>query len=165
MTISVLPGTVADLPSIMPIMDTAFSPLYGEAWSLTQCTGALALSGTAILIARIGSNKEPKPCGFAIIRTVFDETELLLIGVDPDFHRNGVGTALVNDIVDRLAKKNVARVHVEVRHDNPALNFYDRHGFQKIGERHNYYRRKDGQVGHALTLSREIDSRTNQTIV
>lgn len=165
MTIAVSPGVAADLPSIMPVMNAAFSPVHGEAWSLIQCTGALALPGSALLIATISDDAQVLPCGFAILRTVLDETELLLIAVDPDCQRLGVGTKLIDVMLDMLAQAGVSTLHVEVRHDNPALRFYQQHGFTKIGERHNYYRRKDGQVGHALTLARQITRLHNQKLV
>jgi ribosomal-protein-alanine N-acetyltransferase len=52
--------------------------------------------------------------------------------------------------------KGVKKLHLEVRTDNPALSFYSRLGFERVGLRRNYYRRSDGQLTDAATLSLEI---------
>lgn len=156
MTISIRPGTSRDLESIMPVMRAAFPPDYGEAWSLTQCTGALALPGTTLFLAEDQSEVLAAPLGFAIVRTILDDAELLLIAVDPKTQRRGVGAALLADICATARAQAVHQLHVEVRHDNSALSFYNQFDFIKVGERPNYYRRTDGQLGHALTLVRQI---------
>jgi [ribosomal protein S18]-alanine N-acetyltransferase len=156
MTVTIRAGTAADLESIMPVMQAAFPAETGEAWTLTQCSGALALSGTALTVATMNRNGEEQSCGFAIVRTVLDEAELLLIAVAIDAQRLGVGTRLLNHVEALARAKGVRKLHVEVRHDNSALSFYDCHGFIKVGERSNYYRRRDGQVGTALTLVKAI---------
>ena len=109
-----------------------------------------------MVIARVGADVEGSVCGFAIVRTILDEAELLLIATDPARQRLGVGTTLLNAVVQMTEERSVSRLYVEVRHDNPALDFYYGHHFVKIGERLNYYRRSDGQVGHALTLVRKV---------
>jgi [ribosomal protein S18]-alanine N-acetyltransferase len=156
MTVTIRAGTSADLESLMPVMQAAFPPETGEAWTLTQCSGALALSGTALAVATINRNGEEQSCGFAILRTVLDEAELLLIAVAINVQRLGVGTRLLNYVEALVRANDVRNLHVEVRHDNSALSFYDCHGFIKVGERPNYYRRHDGQVGTALTLVKPI---------
>jgi ribosomal-protein-alanine N-acetyltransferase len=145
MSITIRVGTAVDLESIMPVMQAAFPPETGEAWTLTQCSGALALSGTALVVAGTSQNGCEQCCGFAILRTVLDEAELLLIAVAADKQRLGVGTQLLRHIEAVAHGNGVRKLHVEVRHDNTALYFYHAHGFIKAG-----------QVGTALTLIKQI---------
>ncbi len=163
-TITIAQGSARDVEAIMPIMTVAFPSDYGEAWSTTQCTGALALSGTALYLAYGPEISPERPCGFAIIRTVLDEAELLLIAVDPLQQRYGIGAKLLDHICQAVQSQGVTSLHVEVRHDNPALSFYSQFDFVKVGERRNYYRRTDGQVGHALTLVRKMALLANKPI-
>jgi [ribosomal protein S18]-alanine N-acetyltransferase len=151
-------GKSADLDAVMPVMQAAFDSRFGEAWSLTQCAGALALSGTALFVARAGSAEwvTESAQGFAFVRSVLDEAELLLIAVHPDCQGHGIGAQLLAHVVEMAQRNGVSRVHVEVRHDNPALTFYARNGFDKIGERRNYYHRNDGLGGTAITLVKQI---------
>ena len=141
----------ADL--IMSVMTRAFAPEYGEAWSLPQCTGMLALSGSHLFAARWAD----KVAGFLLFRQILDESELLLIGVDPDYQRLGVGAALLDAYVTHCLDQGIRRLHLEVRGDNPARRFYTRRGFLEVGLRANYYRGLAGKYRDAVTLSRILD--------
>jgi [ribosomal protein S18]-alanine N-acetyltransferase len=148
------PAAVADIESILPIMSRAFNPQFGEAWSAPQCMSMLALSGTRFAIGWM----DEKVAGFAIARTVLDETELLLIAVDPAQGGCGLGSKLLDYVVTESISLGAKKLHVEVRSDNPAHDFYSARGFVRVGTRPNYYRRKDGGPTQAITLVRLIAS-------
>ena len=150
--LEIIEGNALDLDLVMTVMHKAFDPCYGEAWTAAQCAGVLSLPGSTLLLARAGT----RVLGFALSRSVADEAELLLIAVRPDGQRHGIGERLIAKIVDGLVDKGVKKLHLEVRTDNPALSFYSRLGFAKVGHRRDYYRRLDGQLTDAATLSRQI---------
>lgn len=141
-----------DIEEVMTVMNLAFDPRNGEAWTAAQCAGALSLPGSVLFLARSGR----RTLGFALARSVADEAELLLIAVRPASQRSGAGKTLVGKIVSNYASKAIKKIHLEVRTDNPALAFYGRLGFVQSGLRRNYYRRSDGQFTDAATLSLEI---------
>jgi len=150
--IEICEASALDLDQVMAVMNKAFDPCYGEAWTAAQCAGALSLPGAALFLARA----DRRTVGFALARSVADEAELLLIAVRPDGQRRGAGQALIAKIVDHYAHQGVKKLHLEVRTDNPALAFYKRLGFEQVGLRRNYYRRSDNQLTDAATLSVEI---------
>lgn len=150
--IEIREGSPLDLELVMTVMHKAFEPHHGEAWTATQCAGALSLPGSILLLARDDS----RTTGFALARSVADEAELLLIAVRPDSRRRGAGQRLVTHIIDHYCGKGVKMLHLEVRTDNPALSFYSHLGFERVGLRRNYYRRSDGQLTDAATLSLKI---------
>lgn len=137
------------LDPVMAVMNSAFDPGYGEAWTEPQLMGMLGMPGTWLSLARI----DEQPAGFALNRLIADEAELLLLAVAPDSRRRGVAMALINRSLELLRFRNGARLHLEVRHNNPAIELYKKAGFGLIGRRPGYYRGKDGQVHDALTLS------------
>lgn len=141
-----------DLDQVMTVMNKAFDPHNGEAWNAAQCAGALSLPGSILLLARCDN----RAVGFALARSVADEAELLLIAVRPDGQRRGAGQRLIAQIIAHYSDKGVKKLHLEVRTDNPALAFYSYLGFEQVGLRRNYYRRSDGQLTDAVTLSLEI---------
>lgn len=145
-------ATALDLDKVMIVMNRAFDPKHGEAWSAAQCAGMLSLSGSTLLIAREGE----RTLGFALARSVADEGELLLIAVCPTYRRKGTGQKLVEKTIEILARKGVRKLHLEMRTDNPALAFYTGLGFSQVGLRRDYYRGSDGQLMDAATLSRQI---------
>jgi [ribosomal protein S18]-alanine N-acetyltransferase len=145
------PGTVSDVPRIMPVM-SAFHPAYGEAWSESQCRNMLSLPGSKLILAE----HETDVIGFALLRTIFDECELMMIAVHPDHQSQDVGGKLFNHLIAICQKNGVRKMHIEVRADNPALNFYTKRGCTVIGQRSSYYKRTDGGPDHAITLSLDI---------
>ena len=151
--VEIVEASALDLEKVMIVMNRAFDPRHGEAWTAAQCAGILSLPGSLLLIARSGD----RTLGFALARSVADEGELLLIAVSPDRQRRGTGKWLVKKIIERLVNKGVKKLHLEMRTDNPALTFYNDLGFQQVGLRRDYYRRNDGLLTDAATLSLEID--------
>jgi ribosomal-protein-alanine N-acetyltransferase len=146
-------GTSDDLDSVMTVMEAAFGQRYGEAWTRSQCAGILPMAGVALTLAR---DADGDAIGFSLVRTVADESELLLIAVLPDHHRRGVGRNLMEDFFDRARSDGVRRVHLEVRDGNPAVAMYRSAGFETVGRRRNYYHGSNGDRYDAITLAFEL---------
>ena len=85
-------GEAADLDQVMRIMTEAFHPSFGEAWTRSQCAGIMPMHGVTLTIAENGR----APVGFSLVRAVADEAELLLLAVDPQEQRRGIGQALLD---------------------------------------------------------------------
>src|SRR3546814_18020464 len=81
------PGTRKDIPAIMQIMDCAFAPAFGEAWTRPQVEGMLDLPGTWLTVAA----SDDDIVGFSLMRSVLDEAELLLIAVNPGWQGRNIG--------------------------------------------------------------------------
>jgi ribosomal-protein-alanine N-acetyltransferase len=147
-------GSSDDLDAVMRIMEAAFGDRFGEAWTRSQCAGILPMAGVALMLARdIDSGAA---IGFALIRTVADESELLLLAVAPDHRRGGVGRGLLNYFLDHARADAVSRAHLEVRDGNPAISMYRNAGFSAVGRRRNYYRSRDGQQFDAITFALDL---------
>lgn len=145
-------GNAHDLPIVDRLMQAAFDPRYGEAWTAGQCLGVMAMPGVWLTLAFVDEH----PVGFALIRAIADEAELLLLATDPKQRRAGIGSALLRAVLADAATRGATRAHLEVRSDNPAVAFYTRHGFAKVGERRDYYRGSDGVRRDAHTFSRGL---------
>ena len=141
-----------DLDAVMAVMNAAFGTTYGEAWTRSQCAGILPMAGVTLTLAREAASREV--VGFALTRTVADDCELLLLAVVPERHRSGVGSQLLHHFVETAREHRVARLHLEVRDGNPAIQMYRDAGFSAAGRRHNYYRGDDGTRFDALTYVR-----------
>ena len=147
-------GTSDDIDAVMHVMDGAFGEKFGEAWTRSQLAGILPMAGVSLMLARDAD--ERRTVGFSLFRTVADESELLLIGVLPTRHREGVGQRLLNHFIDQSRKDGVGRVHLEVRNGNPAVEMYRTAGFAQVGRRRNYYHATNGESFDALTFARQL---------
>jgi ribosomal-protein-alanine N-acetyltransferase len=146
-------GTSEDLDAVMEIMESAFGNRFGEAWTRSQCAGILPMAGVSLTLAR---DTEGTTTGFSLVRSVADESELLLIAVSPDHRRKGVGRGLLGHFLEHARSEGIARAHLEVRDGNPAIQMYRHAGFEPIGRRRNYYRGQDGQQFDALTFALDL---------
>lgn len=147
-------GTLNDLDGVMAVMATAFDPGFGEGWSRSQCAGILPLSGVILTIARddLGQAR-----GFSLQRTIADESELLLLGVDCLAQRRGIGGQLLDQFVATSRASGATRLHLEVRDGNPATTMYEAFGFIAEGRRSNYYRGSDGRLFDAVTMVLDLN--------
>lgn len=152
--LTVEPGDSHDLDGVMAVMEAAFGDRFGEAWTRSQCAGILPMAGVALTLARLAPDDAVG--GFSLVRSVAGESELLLIAVAPDRHREGIGSALLDDFLTRARAAGVTRVHLEVRDGNAATDLYRAAGFTPVGRRRNYYRASDGQRFDALTFARTV---------
>jgi ribosomal-protein-alanine N-acetyltransferase len=148
-------GNEGDIDVLMQVMNSAFDPLFGEAWNAGQCLGILSLPDVWLTFAEEGD----RTIGFALSRLLIDEAELLLLAVEPHARCHGVGRALIERTVAIAVQKGAHRLLLEVRDGNQALDLYHDSGFREIGRRRDYYRGADGATRDALTLARPIGDR------
>ena len=141
---------VADLAAVMRVMDAAFDPAYGEAWSGAQLLTLFALPSARVCIAWDGEQS----CGFSAARIAGPESELLLLAVDPSWRGRGIGKLLMQDWQAWAAAQGADEYFLEMRADNDAVHLYSRSGFSEVGRRTAYYRGHDGKMRDAITMRR-----------
>jgi [ribosomal protein S18]-alanine N-acetyltransferase len=152
MHVEIRAGDARDIAAILPIMNAAFDPAYGEAWSAGQCLSMLSLPGTHLHLAE----SEGKVVGFALTRGMVDEEELLLIAVEPRHARNRIATRLVQTATATARAIGRVKMFIEVRVNNPAIDFYRQIGFVTVGQRPDYYSGPDGRRLDATTMQLAI---------
>ncbi len=155
----VVAGDATDLPAVVAVMQDAFDPRFGEAWTYAQCAGLLPMPGVWLTLAR---DADGELLGFSLSRIVLDEAELLLLAVSHAAQGHGIGRTLMRHFEADAAARGANRLHLEVREGNTALNLYNSSGFTLVGRRPRYYSGADGQLYDALSLSRpsDLDSAT-----
>lgn len=148
-----------DMTRLMAVMTAAFEPTWGEAWTRRQVEDSLLTGYCDYFLV----SPEGKPvasgeqaAGFTLSRSVAGETELLLLAVDPQFRRRGLGALLVENLLHCARAKGESRIFLEMRRGNPAERLYRKIGFQPVGERPNYYRTTSGERIDAVTFALSI---------
>ncbi|MBK5264938.1 MAG: GNAT family N-acetyltransferase [Alphaproteobacteria bacterium] len=141
-------GTRKDLGQVMQVMNTAFNPAFGEAWTRSQVEGMLDIPGSWLTVAVCDNTI----VGFSLMRSVLDEAELLLIAVDPGWQGRNIGRTLLFDNISAANLRNIHHLHLEVRETNNAIRVYKSAGFVHCNTRKAYYRGHDGQLFDALSF-------------
>ena len=147
-------GDARDLDQVVSVMESAFDPSFGEAWTRSQCAGILPMSGVSLNIARSSASEEL--VGFSLRRVVAGEAELLLLAVVPSWQGRGIGRTLLGQFIDDSRDQGAHRLHLEVRDGNPAVRMYRLAGFDLAGRRSKYYHGAGDQLFDALTFVRII---------
>ncbi len=78
--------------------------------------------------------------GFMMVMTAIDTADILNISISPEFQRMGYGFKLLNYLIEKLKRKKIIEILLEVRLSNlSAISFYLKHNFEKVSVRKNYY--------------------------
>lgn len=101
-----------------------------------------------------GSGRVLGYCNYWLVQ---DEVHLLNLATHPEVRRRGVGTRLMQHLLD-VARSNACRyVTLEVRKSNaPAQALYRAHGFDAVGLRPRYYA-EDGEDAIVMALELAAD--------
>ncbi len=75
------------------------------------------------------------------VQTVEEQGDILTVGIDPDFRRQGLGEALLTALIKEFEEMGGKQLFLEVRAGNtPARTLYEKCGFLEISRRKGYYR-------------------------
>jgi ribosomal-protein-alanine N-acetyltransferase len=91
--------------------------------------------------------------GYVGAETVLDECNIGNIVTHKDYRGRGFATEILGILLDILKENGVAKVFLEVEHDNiPAIALYEKHGFTRYGQRRDYY----GPGKDAILMTKEL---------
>jgi len=110
---------------------------FSEPWSENSVAGELSNPLSLWLVALDGE----AVAGYVGSQSVMGETDMMNIAVDPNYRRQGVAAALIEELVRQLKDRGNHCLTLEVRaSNNAAAALYEKLGFAQIGRRPNYYR-------------------------
>jgi [ribosomal protein S18]-alanine N-acetyltransferase len=135
-TASLREMTLDDMPAVMALEQELFPE---DAWTPEMLASEFAESpGRRLYLV---AEQDQALIGYAgMLFTGGPEADILTLAVHPSRWGNGIGTALLEALVQEAACRRCKQVFLEVREDNPrARDLYRRHGFVEIGVRRGYY--------------------------
>jgi ribosomal-protein-alanine N-acetyltransferase len=98
------------------------------------------------------AEREGTIVGASVSWIVADEVHVLDVATHPDVQRQGIGRALVRDIIALARSYRARHVYLEVRRSNDAaLALYSSLGFDSVGVRSKYY--SDDEDAIEMTLA------------
>ena len=122
---------------------------YAHPWVLVNFTDALA-SGYQAQLLMAGDTL----LGYFVAMKGVDEVHLLNITVAPDCQRQGWAHVMLDALALWARGQGAEWLWLEVRVGNlRALHVYESQGFQRVGQRKNYYPDGLGEREHALVMS------------
>ncbi|QDZ12378.1 ribosomal protein S18-alanine N-acetyltransferase [Devosia ginsengisoli] len=144
------PGKMGDARELARIHATGFY----RGWPVGEFESFLDDANTPVYVA---CDARRRIAGFALIRVVADEAELLTIAVDPKWRGKRIGQALLKAVFDDLLLTPAKRMFLEVSEENAAaIKLYQRQDFAVISSRKGYYPKPDGSQATALVMARDL---------
>lgn len=146
-------ATADDLVQLVALEQELFG---GDAWQRGQLESELTGPGRQFWVNDDEADSDSEGAGlvaYAVSVVVADTADLLRIGVRPDRHRAGAGTAMLAAAMREAKHARASRMLLEVADDNEAaLALYAAAGFTEIDRRVRYYR----SGADALVLARDL---------
>lgn len=113
-------------------------------WSEEQFIRCLRQRNCIGMVAEHGPPKDMKVVGYMIYELHRTRLHLLNFSADSTLHRQGIGSAMIGKLKDKLSNQRRSRILLEVRETNlDALLFLRSQGFRAISVLRNYYEDTD----------------------
>ncbi|MFH1602766.1 MAG: ribosomal protein S18-alanine N-acetyltransferase [Pseudomonadota bacterium] len=142
--IDLCPMAEADLPDVLAIEDA----IYPFPWTPGNFRDSLAAGYGCWTFVRDGAL-----IGYAVVMLALDQAHLLNLSIAASHQGQGFGSLLLQRLCELVRAQGARLMVLEVRPSNAAaLRLYERHAFQHVGLRRDYYPAKDGRED-ALVLS------------
>lgn len=133
-----------DVESVYRLEEELFAV---DTWSREQFWSELAQPTRTYLVAEA----ESAVIGYAGLFALGAQSDVQTIAVDPRWQGTGLGSRLLQSLIDMAHEKGARELLLEVRSDNAsAIHMYQRFGFERISIRRNYY--APGVDAHVMRL-------------
>ncbi|MBD2450139.1 ribosomal protein S18-alanine N-acetyltransferase [Nostoc sp. FACHB-152] len=94
-----------------------------------------------------------KLLGMGCFWSILDEAHITILAIHPQYHRQGLGQALLYALLKTACDRGLERATLEVRASNvAAISLYQKFGFKTAGRRRGYYK-DNGEDALILWLS------------
>lgn len=134
---------------ISELHSKAFLNTSKNEWTVDVFQEMFTIKGTICYIIK----NDEQPIGFALIRQVIDEAEIITFCILPNECKNGYATLLLEWVIKDLQGQSIKRLFLEVSEDNvAALGLYKKCSFDIIGRRNGYYHNKHGEKIDAIVM-------------
>jgi len=124
--------------------------MFSDPWSRQGFLDCLQLKHVITLVI----SKEDKIIGYGCLYLVLEEGDIMNIAIDAAFQGKGLGSRLLDALLDAGTLRGVKTFFLEVRKSNrPAINLYAAHGFEQIAVRKHFYQKP---VEDALVMKKDV---------
>ncbi len=135
--------------SHLEIIKNILTSEFDDFWNYNVLKEELENKNSKYLIAKIDN----EIIGFAGIKIILDEADIMNIVVKKNFRNNGIGSLLLKNLIKLSIDLNISSISLEVDETNiVAINLYKKFDFKEIGNRKNYYKNNN-----AILMSKKLN--------
>lgn len=139
MDIKIKEMTINDLNNIKDNLENDFD----DFWNYNVLKEEIENNNSKYFVAKIDN----EVVGFAGIKIIIDEADIMNIVTKKTFRNQGIGTLLLENLISIVSKLHLTSISLEVNEENlPAIHLYEKFGFENLGIRKNYYQNKNAII-------------------
>lgn len=144
---------LSDLEKIKDILTTDFD----DFWNKKVLEEELSSSSSKYIVAK----NDNEIVGFAGLKIVLDEADIMNIVTRKNYRRQGIGSLLLKNLIMLCENSSTKSIALEVNENNSnAIGLYLKFGFQHIGVRKNYYKNEN-----AIIMKKNLLQEHNNSIL
>ncbi len=137
--IEISPMTLNHLNEISDVLLSDFDNF----WHFDILVDELNAKNSTYIVAKLNQ----QIVGFAGIKILLDEADIMNVVVKKNFRNQGIASLLLEKLICLSKELNLSSITLEVMEENySAIHLYKKFGFKQIGKRKNYYHNKDGLI-------------------
>lgn len=126
-----------------------FSEKFDRLWSIHTLKNDFIEDHSKYIVAKVNN----EIVGFAGIKIILDEADIMNIVTRVDKRGNGIGSLLLGNLINLASLLNCTCINLEVNENNdPAIHLYEKYSFARIGLRKKYYNNTD----NAILMKKEL---------
>lgn len=116
---------------------------FDDFWSFSTLKEELENENSSYIIGKIHN----EIIGFAGLKKIFDQADIMNIVIKKTYRNQGIGTLLLENLILLAKDLNISTLFLEVNEQNkPAIHLYEKLGFEKLGVRKKYYNNNNGII-------------------
>lgn len=151
MNITIDAMTFSDIISI----ESNFTKSFDKFWSVNILKEDFKNENSKYIIAKISD----EVVGFAGIKIALDEADIMNIAVRVDFRNLGIGSMLLQKLIELATNNCCSTITLEVNENNLfAIRLYEKYRFKRIAFRKKYYNNTD----NAIIMQKKLGGLTNE---
>ena len=128
-----------DIEAISP----NFQDEFDKFWNINTLRNDFSNPNSTYIIAKI----DDEIVGFAGFLKICDEANIMNIVTKVDKRHLGIGSRLMQALIDEAKKQNLTSITLEVNDKNfQAIKLYEKFNFKRIGLRKKYYNNTDDAI-------------------
>lgn len=116
---------------------------FDDFWSFSTLKEEVENENSSYIIGKINN----EIIGFAGLKKIFDQADIMNIVIKKTYRNQGIGTLLLGNLILLAKDLNISTLFLEVNEQNkPAIHLYEKLGFEKLGVRKKYYNNNNGII-------------------
>ena len=139
MNLKIYKMTLSELEELSSILASDFD----DFWSYSILKDEINSENSYYIVAKL----ENEIVGFAGIKVLLDEADIMNIVTKKSYRNKGIGSILLQNLIDLSYNLNLKQITLEVNESNlSAISLYKKFDFKKIGLRKNYYNNQNAII-------------------